>query len=327
MPVYNAEKYLFEAVESILNQTYKDFQFLIINDGSTDKSVEIIQSFEDSRICLVHNEKNIGLTPTLNKGIDLAEGKYIARMDSDDISHPTRLEEQLKLMEKHPDYAMVSTWADTISEDGQFVRVNEKFHSHSYYNLVFENNIWHPSVFCKKEVFLALGKYPASYAEDFALWSKMVKNYKVFKIDKSLISYRRSATSLSHVVFSDECAEDANLIVSDNIRYYLGDDVSIPPAFLACYVGDYGPLLAKNDAREVVSCLEFLEQIDEAIIKKKNVNRNISHIKEAARLKRNKIIQDLNKKDLDVYQKLKLLLQTRSYGTLTKSILSKLKVK
>ena len=88
MPVYNGEKYLREAIDSILNQTFTDFEFLIINDGSTDSSVEIINSYDDSRIRLIHNEKNLKLVATLNKGLDLARGKYIARMDCDDISLP-----------------------------------------------------------------------------------------------------------------------------------------------------------------------------------------------------------------------------------------------
>jgi len=86
MPVYNGEQYLREAIESILTQSFTDFEFLIINDGSTDSSVEIIESYDDPRIRLIHNEANLKLVATLNKGVDLARGEYIARMDCDDIS-------------------------------------------------------------------------------------------------------------------------------------------------------------------------------------------------------------------------------------------------
>ena len=102
MPVYNCEKYLRESIESILNQTFKDFEFLIINDGSSDKSAEIVESYNDNRINFVQNEKNIGLAASLNRGLDIAKGEYIARMDADDISLPERLEKQVRFMETNP---------------------------------------------------------------------------------------------------------------------------------------------------------------------------------------------------------------------------------
>src|SRR5688572_25142970 len=102
MPVYNAEKYLKEAIDSILQQTLTDFEFLIIDDGSTDASVRIIRSYADSRIRLVQNETNAGITVTLNKGIELAKAPLIARMDADDISYPMRLQRQYDFFLAHP---------------------------------------------------------------------------------------------------------------------------------------------------------------------------------------------------------------------------------
>ena len=100
LPVYNAEKYLYKALDSIVNQTYKNLEVICVNDGSTDKSEEIILNFKnkDSRIVYIKNEKNIGLIKTLNKAIDIANGKYIARMDADDISLPERLEKQYNFL-------------------------------------------------------------------------------------------------------------------------------------------------------------------------------------------------------------------------------------
>ena len=103
MPVYNVSAFVTEAVKSILNQTYTDFELLIINDGSTDKTWDEVLKITDKRILLVENEKNIGLANTLNRGVELARGKYIARMDGDDISMPDRLEKQYKLLENNPD--------------------------------------------------------------------------------------------------------------------------------------------------------------------------------------------------------------------------------
>jgi len=114
MPVYNGEKYLNEAIDSILNQTYTNFEFLIINDGSTDRSVEIIKGYNDSRIKLIHNKKNMGLVYTLNRGLALALGKYIVRMDADDISLPNRFKLQLDFMEINTEVALCSGNAMSI---------------------------------------------------------------------------------------------------------------------------------------------------------------------------------------------------------------------
>ena len=98
MPVFNAEKFLDAAIQSIINQTFANFELIILNDGSTDGSVGIIESYDDPRITLIHNHKNLGLVATLNRGIKLSTGSYIARMDADDISHPMRFEKQIELM-------------------------------------------------------------------------------------------------------------------------------------------------------------------------------------------------------------------------------------
>jgi glycosyltransferase involved in cell wall biosynthesis len=103
MPVYNGSKHLSDAVDSILTQTYTNFEFLIIDDASTDNSFEILKSYKDDRIRLIKNEKNIGLSASLNKGLNLALGKYIARMDQDDISLPNRLEKQIEYFKEHND--------------------------------------------------------------------------------------------------------------------------------------------------------------------------------------------------------------------------------
>lgn len=119
MPVYNAEKYLVEAIDSILNQSYSDFEFLIINDGSTDRSEEIILSFSDPRIRYIKNEGNLKLIKTLNKGMQLCTGKYIVRMDADDISDPARIERQVSFMEHNPEVGLCGTWFASFDEKGK----------------------------------------------------------------------------------------------------------------------------------------------------------------------------------------------------------------
>src|SRR5688572_20082581 len=146
MPVYNAEKYLREAMDSILKQTLTDFEFLIIDDGSKDNSVDIINAYTDPRIRLVKNEHNLGISKTLNRGIEMASAELIARMDADDISYPARLQNQYDYFQKNPECALLSTWARMVTEDNEHIRT-EKYRSRlHYYNLTFECWMYHPTV-------------------------------------------------------------------------------------------------------------------------------------------------------------------------------------
>ncbi len=120
MSVYNGDKYLREEIESILNQTFKDFEFIIVNDGSTDKSLEIIKSYNDPRIVIIDQE-NTGLAKALNNGINIAKGRYIARMDQDDISNPERFEKQIEFLENLSEYVAIGSWSNHISEHGEYL--------------------------------------------------------------------------------------------------------------------------------------------------------------------------------------------------------------
>ena len=114
MTVHNGEKHLSEAIDGILNQTFKDFEFLVIDDGSTDGSADIIQSYKDVRIRFISNGKNLSVPVSLNMGLNLARGEYIARMDCDDISLPQRLEKQVQFMDANPEVGVCGTWLETF---------------------------------------------------------------------------------------------------------------------------------------------------------------------------------------------------------------------
>ncbi|MFH0702322.1 MAG: glycosyltransferase [bacterium] len=194
MPVYNGEKYLREAVESILNQTFTDFEFLIINDGSNDKSVEIIESYKDKRILLAHNEANLGLIATLNKGLDLAQGEYIARMDCDDISLPKRLEKQLKFMDNHQEVGVCGAWIEMFDEKGS-LDINKYSTDHDLIKckLFFLCTIAHPSVMLRKSFFQKHKLYYSDnykHAEDFELWQRCGFYFQLRNIPEVLVKYR-----------------------------------------------------------------------------------------------------------------------------------------
>jgi glycosyltransferase involved in cell wall biosynthesis len=202
MPVYNGEKYLSEAIDSILAQSYKNFELLIINDGSTDNCVSIINSYNDPRIRLVHNEKNLKLIATLNKGLELAQGEYIARMDCDDISLPERLAKQVAFMDSNPAIGICGTWVKTFGElDGhvwQFPPEPDQIKA----GLFFENQIAHPSVLIRRA---SLKEFNLSYdpqevhAEDYGLWLKCSRLFSMANVPEVLLMYRFTSTSVSRV--------------------------------------------------------------------------------------------------------------------------------
>ena len=180
--VYNGALYLKEAIESVIHQTWTDFEFLIIDDLSTDNSVQIIKSYKDSRIKFIQNEQNIGQTASLNKGLDVANGKYIARLDQDDVCLPERLKEQIYFMQNHPEISIVCSWEYTIDAQGVKKRAWKRNLDNDGtflgYILLGLCPIWHPSVMFNKNDILDIGGFDVSFgpAEDYELWSRIAMN-------------------------------------------------------------------------------------------------------------------------------------------------------
>jgi len=194
MSVYNGEKYLREAIESILNQTFKDFEFLIINDGSTDRTAEILQSYDDPRIKIINNEKNIGLTKSLNKGLKMARGEYIARMDADDISMPERLEKEVDFLETHRDYAVVGTFVKILNEHSGVIRLLDRPVEYAQIREFFrrDNCIAHGSAMIRKNCILDVGFYDESMerSQDYDLWLRLSEKYRLANIPEYLYIWR-----------------------------------------------------------------------------------------------------------------------------------------
>jgi len=192
MSVYNGEKYLCEAIDSILNQTFKDFEFIIIDDGSTDNTTQILCSYDDSRIKLLA-QNNMGLAKSLNRGIREARGKYIARMDADDISHPDRLRQQVKFMDNHPECVALGTQTTVMRENGikiyvsQFPLDDQTLKA----GLPAKCPFFHGSVmFCRDEA-IYCGGYPELYcSQDVVFWNKISKRGEFRNLPSALYFYR-----------------------------------------------------------------------------------------------------------------------------------------
>ncbi len=201
MPVFNAESFLPEAIESILKQTFSDFELLMINDCSTDRSVEIINSYKDSRIRLVSNEKNIKLIATLNKGLEIARGKYIARMDADDISHRERIEKQVRFMESHPDVGLCSCWFETFGNGNKIVNYPEH-NDDIRIMLLYQSPFCHASVVYRTEVLRKIDfRYSTDFihAEDLEAWVTLAGVTRIANVPEVLYRVRMHHSSVSSV--------------------------------------------------------------------------------------------------------------------------------
>ncbi len=223
LPVYNGGKYLEASIRSILDQTFHDFELIIINDGSKDNSESIIRKFDDQRIRYFYNE-NQGLGKSLIQGVGMAKGEFIARQDADDISLPLRLERQVGFLNQHSDVALVGTWADIIDERDQFL---DRSHKHPTdpkilkFELVFNNPFVHSSVMFRSAQIHAVGGYaPERNAfEDYDLWSRVSHHYQVANLPEKLLIYREVSTGISKS--NPNYDEWVIYITSKNIQYYL----------------------------------------------------------------------------------------------------------
>ncbi|MEX6689662.1 glycosyltransferase [Danxiaibacter flavus] len=272
MPVYNASAHLREAMASILQQTFTNFELLIVNDGSTDDTVKIIREYNDPRIRLLENEKNMGISETLNIGIRAASSDLIARMDADDICYPNRLQKQYEFMKENPDCAMVSCYVRVISNDGVFVRQEIHRDRFLYYTLQFECNIYHPAVMFRRQPVMQVNMYDRPYAEDYDLFWKIASVYKINQIEEVLMDYRLSNNSLHKVTKKDEYDVALMEVKRRNIQHFLPAKVKVPDEYILFYQYDFQPLLSSENFGQVLKCVQLFKRISYNIIKRVNPN-------------------------------------------------------
>ena len=204
MPAYNAETHIEEAINSILRQTYKDFEFIIINDASTDSTLDIIKKFskKDKRIQIISNKRNLNIGKSLNLGVAKSQGKYIARMDADDISFPNRLAQQVQLLNNNPKVAVTGGDIVLIKEDGTILHTR-KYESNSERmkkNIFRFSPFAHPTTMYRKNIFDEFNGYdPAkSPSEDIDLWIKIGSKYDFGSVTSPTLYYRTYVKSSSN---------------------------------------------------------------------------------------------------------------------------------
>lgn len=219
MSVYNGTLYLRESLESILNQTFTDLEFIIIDDKSTDDTWEILSEYNnrDSRIKLYKNLENLGLTKSLNKGLQQAQGKYIARQDADDVSLPDRFELQTDFLEQHLEVGAIGTSAEVIDEQGKAIEQSSVPVDHESIQayLLVNNCLHHSSMMARRSLVQALGGYKEElrYAQDYDLWWRFSQSARLANLPDNLVQVRRSRRNLTNTRRQEQlkCALDISL--------------------------------------------------------------------------------------------------------------------
>lgn len=201
MPVYNAELYIGEAIESILNQTFSDFELIILNDNSTDSSLEIIKNYtgQDNRIIVVDKQKNVGPALLRNEGFDCANGEFIALMDADDIANKLRFEKQIAVFNSNSEIGVCGTWYTMFGTNIEdYIFKQDEFHNEIKVKMLYECCIGNPTAMIRKQYLTDFRYNPEMVPiEDYDLWTRLIKITKFYNIQESLLMYRWHDTNIT----------------------------------------------------------------------------------------------------------------------------------
>lgn len=265
MPVYNSEKYIRDTIDSVLTQDYDHFEFIIINDGSTDSSVGIIESYTDKRIRLLHNDGNRGLVFSLNRAIDEARAPYIARIDADDIAFPQRIKLQAAFLDNNPEVGLCGTWYENMGDKTGPVRL-ETEHNEIVFRLLYQFHMLHPSWMFRKEVLQKnLIRYEVLYGEDYDLVTRLVAHTRIANLPVHLMKYRQFSESMSkknHHLTVENCMR-----IKQQLFRRMGVDVTREEVVL------FEELMHQDYRAEK----EYLGQVEQLLLKMHHANRQ-SHL-------------------------------------------------
>ncbi len=266
LPVYNCELYIKEAVDSILNQTFSDFELLIIDDCSNDNTVDLIKEYNDERIKLTLKEKNSGYTESLNWAISIAKGEYIARMDGDDISMPTRFEKQIKVMEENPKIIVCGTNGKVLGSERLMIRPEK--HQDIYLFMFISNPIIHPSIMIRKTVFKTFSYNKSTEpSEDYDLWSRLIFEGEFYNIQKTLLQYRMHQTNVSKL----NSINQTNNFELSRIKFFERFNFfeSKKTLLIKCFIGSN--IITANDFKELITYFQ-------SIAKKQKITTEIDYL-------------------------------------------------
>jgi hypothetical protein len=259
MCVYNNSLHVKEAIESILNQTFTNFEFVIVNDGSTDESEAIILSYNDPRIKYLRNPENLGLIASLNKGIEASNGKYIARMDADDISLPERLKEQYAYMESHPLVGVCGSDYYQFDHKTSIHYTALTRHQEILAYMLFNCSVVHPSLIIRKELLNQQAvKFDSSYkhAEDYELWSRLIFQAQFSAVSKTLFKYRLHSGQVTQKHSGVQV--DTGNKIRKNILQHAGFSFTEKDLEAHCKIGSSQKLISVQELKEAAEWLKAM---------------------------------------------------------------------
>lgn len=263
MSVHNGEAYLTQALDSILSQGFSSFEFIVIDDASTDDTAGILEDYarRESRICLLSNQKNMGLAWSLNRGLKQAKGKYIARMDADDTSLPLRLEKQFSFMEQHPEVGVLGTGVEIIDSAGQVIsqRMYPPDPIVIRWRLAFENPLCHPTVLIRRNL-LQDASYNSDLntAQDYDLWCRLGWTTRFANLPELLLRFRKHGANLTYKKGSEQ-RENSLHISQNHIKHFLG---TLPPDEV---VNDLWER-RQSSPKQVLEMVQLMEDLARAIL-------------------------------------------------------------
>jgi glycosyltransferase involved in cell wall biosynthesis len=228
MPLYNSEKFVGKAVESLLSQSYGDFELIIVNDCSTDGSMEALKQFNDRRISILHNQTNQGIVFSRNKGLEAASGAFIAPFDSDDVALPDKFKLQIDFLKKHANYGLIGSWVQMIDEHGILLKKSWKLNAKPEQIpaiLFFRNYFVQSAVTMRQEAIPKQG-YRKGYdlVEDWMMWHEIAAKYPVWNLPEYLVKYRVHQQGNSQ-------NDPAQLSMKDKLMFeYLFQNLGLHPA-------------------------------------------------------------------------------------------------
>jgi glycosyltransferase involved in cell wall biosynthesis len=271
--VFNGKEFLKEAIESTLNQTYKNFDFLIIDDCSLDNSVSIIKSYDDPRIKLVRNNKNLGTAETINKALSLIDSKYVVRLDQDDVSLPNRIEEQIRYLNEFPNLDIVCSWEHTIDQNGKILR-DWKTQINNYGEFIGPVllglcPIWHPSIAFKKQSMINVGGFNKKYtrAEDFEVTVRMALKRLNAGVVPQFLLLQREHQNRQSVQFEKEQKKMNKKVHNEALNFFIKN------INLNSFV-NYLSLESKSsfEKKDLIRFSEILNILLKNVAKKQNLN-------------------------------------------------------
>ena len=309
LPVYNGEDHLIECVESVLNQTFEDFEFIIVDDASTDKTVPMLKEFatKDNRIIIVTHQVNQKQTAAANTAIKLAKGKYLARMDADDVALPNRFEKQVTFLEENPNIGLLGSWVDIIDDNGNILKIWRTNDSDGYlgWNLLFGTSFAHSSVMMKNSIVKKVGYYQSPEAEDYDLWSRISRVTNVANFPEVLQQKRVWAGQLALKV-PTETRDSVLQIMQKNMNYLLKDshlDLSMVRDIRK--VSDKTPII--QDSQQIANINKILLQLYNKYLAKSKLTKT-----------------DNKKISQDIFQKLNTLVKWQFHINYLKGLVLKL---